>query len=267
MIRGTVWFLRGLNTQGDDLLRFGIFKWRPMHEMLAKTFSKRGVRFIPVLGRGGGALADQVTRAQAFVERHPEWVKDTGPHHFLGHSTGGLVGRALAHTLNEKGRIHSLTTIGTPHLGAPLAHQALAVPSTRPLLHGALRSIGYNLRKKTAPFQDLTPEAVREFSKHYPGRPDVHYASVLCHVPPERLSWPVSLLHRLSKADQLNPNDGLVEVESQSFGESLDRFQLDHLDQLGFVARVWRRDFYLNEFDRLCNRLIEHWAYLEKTRG
>ncbi|MGU3431983.1 esterase/lipase family protein [Actinomycetes bacterium M1A6_2h] len=65
----------------------------------------------------------------------------------VGHSMGGLVSRSAAHQAAEDGRrwvdlLTDVFTLGTPHLGAPLAHgvhlatAALALtPETRPFAH------------------------------------------------------------------------------------------------------------------------------------
>ena len=77
----------------------------------------------------------------------------------VGHSMGGLVARSAGHHAVEEGRpwvahVRHVVSLGTPHLGAPLAqgvhyaaHALHAVPETRPL--------GRLLRRRSAGIRDL----------------------------------------------------------------------------------------------------------------
>ena len=77
----------------------------------------------------------------------------------VGHSMGGLVARSASHQAVEAGRawpalVRHVVSLGTPHLGAPLAqglhyaaHALHAVPETRPFARF--------LRRRSAGIRDL----------------------------------------------------------------------------------------------------------------
>ena len=88
----------------------------------------------------------------------------------VGHSMGGLVSRSAAHQAAESGRrwvdlLTDVFTLGTPHLGAPLAHgvhvavAALAMtPETRPFAH--------LLARRSAGIRDLIHGAITDEDGH-----------------------------------------------------------------------------------------------------
>ncbi|WP_235581763.1 esterase/lipase family protein [Rhodococcus sp. Leaf278] len=88
----------------------------------------------------------------------------------VGHSMGGLVSRSAAHHATESGRrwvdlLTDVFTLGTPHLGAPLArgvHLATAAlalaPETRPFAH--------LLARRSAGVRDLIHGAITEQEGH-----------------------------------------------------------------------------------------------------
>ncbi|WP_415975759.1 esterase/lipase family protein [Rhodococcus sp. 077-4] len=88
----------------------------------------------------------------------------------VGHSMGGLVSRSAAHRAAESGSrwvdlLTDVFTLGTPHLGAPLAHgvhlavAALAMaPETRPFAH--------LLARRSAGIRDLIHGSITEEDGH-----------------------------------------------------------------------------------------------------
>ena len=49
----------------------------------------------------------------------------------VGHSMGGLIGRAVVTICGGASRVHTLVTLGTPHRGSPLADTARRTPLSR----------------------------------------------------------------------------------------------------------------------------------------
>ncbi len=108
----------------------GITYFHHVREMLEEEFSRRGlevmVKGVSTLPTGSirhraGRLADQIA----------ETADDEGPIHLIGHSTGGLDARLF---VTEKvslptrvdveslaGRVQSVVTVATPHMGTPMA--------------------------------------------------------------------------------------------------------------------------------------------------
>jgi pimeloyl-ACP methyl ester carboxylesterase len=101
-------------------------------------------------GRSIAALLEQLVQA---------WPVEVREIALVGHSMGGLVARSACHHGSESGqrwteRVNHIVTLGTPHLGAPMAQGAhvaaealYALPETRML--GAL------LRRRSAGIRDL----------------------------------------------------------------------------------------------------------------
>ncbi len=149
--------------------------------------------------------------------------------HIIGHSMGGLDARQLLASPAWKGRILSLTTVGTPHLGSALADwsRLRAGPAYR-----LLRTLKIDHRG----FNDLTRRAARAVS-----RSDFHGGGVPCFCvagdPDIRLvCWPLKPLYDVLD-DLEGPNDGMVSVASaQGFGVPLPNWPVDHLRQLNWLS-------------------------------
>jgi pimeloyl-ACP methyl ester carboxylesterase len=105
------------------------------------------------ISRNGRSLADLLEDLIAAWPVEPEQIA------LVGHSMGGLVARSACHQATEGGqawvrRVRHVVSLGSPHLGAPLARgahyaaEALhAVPETRPF--------GRFLRRRSAGIRDL----------------------------------------------------------------------------------------------------------------
>jgi pimeloyl-ACP methyl ester carboxylesterase len=105
------------------------------------------------ISENGASLADLL---EELVATWPVDVEDVA---LIGHSMGGLVSRSACHAGVERGhhwpsRVRHVVSLGTPHMGAPLAqgvHWAAsllhAVPETRP--------IAKLLRRRSAGIRDL----------------------------------------------------------------------------------------------------------------
>jgi len=182
-------------------------------------------------------LARQVERLDARVN-------------IIAHSMGGLDARvAIArHGLGE--RVASLTTIGTPHHGTPLADLAWTFGEWR-ALRRALARLGINVDG----LYDVSTLRMRDFNSMILDSPEVLYSSVVGAVNLSTVGVHALLLpgHRylLRKA---GPNDGIVPATSQLWGEPLDEVDADHWAQIGWSQRFDVRAFYARLVDRLVER-------------
>jgi pimeloyl-ACP methyl ester carboxylesterase len=105
------------------------------------------------ISRNGRSLADLLERLTGAWPVEPEQIA------LVGHSMGGLVARSACHQAAQDGaawvgRVRQVVSLGTPHLGAPIAqgvHYAAAalhaIPETRPF--------GRFLRRRSAGIRDL----------------------------------------------------------------------------------------------------------------
>ncbi len=132
------------------------------------------------ISENGRSLADLL---EAVAAAWPVEVEEIA---LVGHSMGGLVARSACHQAAQDGqawagRVRHVVSLGTPHLGAPLAQgvhyaaEALhAVPETRPL--------GRFLRRRSAGIRDLRQGSLVD--RDWEGRdPDALRAAACEEVP------------------------------------------------------------------------------------
>jgi triacylglycerol lipase len=151
------------------------------------------------------------------------------PVHIIGHSFGGLDARWLLADPAWSGRVLSLTTIGTPHLGSALADFAKLRLGR---IYDQLQRLGVDLRG----FHDVTRRSARAFHRRTPAPGDVACFSVAGDPSAEDVCWPLRRLHA-ALTELEGPNDGLVSVESAvAFGTPLTIRPIDHLRQMNWLS-------------------------------
>ena len=143
----------------------------------------------------------------------------------VAHSMGGLDARFAISRLGLAPRVASLTTIGTPHLGTPLANAGNA-------LFGAISRM---LRRffDVVAFGDLTRQGMAQFNARVKDATGVAYASVVGRSGRLRtnpLLWP----SHLYLAQRSGANDGIVPAESPRWGEVVREIDADHWAQIGW---------------------------------
>jgi triacylglycerol lipase len=151
----------------------------------------------------------------------------------IAHSMGGLDARYAIAKLGLSGRVASLVTIGTPHRGTPLADIGSHVLGETLRLRRMLGALGMDV----AGFDDLTTARMAAFNEEVSDARGVWYASVVAHASGRSvhpLLWPT---HRVL-TEHGGPNDGLVPLASQAWGEVVAEIEADHWAQIG-----WSRHF------------------------
>jgi triacylglycerol lipase len=167
-------------------------------------------------------------RARKLGEQILEAFPDE-PVHLIGHSMGGLDARALIADPSWQGRVLSLTTIATPHLGSGIADFAKLRVGR---IYDLLDKLGIEHRG----FLDVTPGAAAEFNRLTPVPDWLPLFSVAGDPPPEEVCWPLKRLHRALE-EMEGPNDGLVSVQSATaFGQPLPTWPVDHLRQMNWLS-------------------------------
>ncbi len=160
--------------------------------------------------------------------------------HLVAHSLGGVDARYAISALGLGDRVLSLTTIGTPHRGTPLAD----------LGAGALD----RLRLRLPAVRDLTTARAAAFNDTIVDVRSVMYGSVLgvarglARVPPP-LAPAYLYLQKSAGA-----NDGLVTAASQRWGEVLAVIDADHWAQVGWSRHFDAFDFYAELLRELAAR-------------
>ncbi|MEO8701911.1 MAG: alpha/beta fold hydrolase [Kofleriaceae bacterium] len=183
---------------------------------------------------GCHAHAVRLPMARSIPTRAKELVAaiEALPHEridLIAHSLGGLDARyALAH-LGLATRVRSLVTVGTPHRGSPLAD--LVVSGTIGWAHKVIRAIGIPIEA----VEWLTTEALERFNREVPDVPGVRYASVVGGIHRAETSIPLPLVPAHAYLRKVaGPNDGVVPVASQYWGETLAEIEADHFAQIGW---------------------------------
>jgi triacylglycerol lipase len=151
----------------------------------------------------------------------------------IAHSLGGLDARyALTH-LGLASRVRSLVTVGTPHHGTPLADLALRGP-----LHWArrvVRALGIPLEA----LEWLGTDALADFNAKVLDVPGVRYACVVGGMHRDDSAVPLALIPAHAYLRRVaGPNDGLVPIASQYWGETLAEIEADHFAQIGWRVGV-----------------------------
>jgi triacylglycerol lipase len=194
-------------------------------------------RGIPAILQGAGnrvlvtrvhPTAGVARRAKRLGEQILQAFPDE-PVHLIGHSMGGLDARALVADPAWKGRVLSLTTIATPHLGSTIADFAKLRVGR---IYDLLEKLGVEHRG----FLDVTPGAAAEFNRRTPLPDWLPAFSVAGDPPHDEVSWPLRRLHQ-ALGEMEGPNDGLVSVQSATaFGQPLPDWPVDHLRQMNWLS-------------------------------
>lgn len=233
-----------------------------------------------VIIRAVDAFAGTPERAVQWAA-HIEALVDAGVgrrFNLLAHSQGGLDARYYASLLDTQGRVASITTVATPHLGTSAADLALGtfdaffvdpvtVNSVVEVLAGFIGLSGPDL---VGQLESLSTDQMAVFNDEVLNVPGVYYSSwsgkscratdLLCQsqnngevVDP--FFAPTHSFMRLAEGD----NDGAVGVESAKWGDWQGEISADHMDEIGQILDVNNpsfdhQEFYLSELRRLAAR-------------
>jgi triacylglycerol lipase len=167
----------------------------------------------------------------------------------IAHSMGGLDARLAISRFGLHERVASLTTIGTPHHGTPLADAAFLLGEWR-RSRGLLSRLGLNVDG----VYDVSTARMKEFNREVCNVPGVMYTNVVAAVDLDAggVHAMLSYGHRylLRTAGE---NDGVVPAMSQVWGETLEEVDADHWAQIGWFAQFDVHGFYA----RIAKRLVE----------
>jgi triacylglycerol lipase len=149
----------------------------------------------------------------------------------IAHSLGGLDARYALAKLGLASRVRALVTIGTPHRGTPLADLASG-SGPLALARKTIAALGVPL----AAVDWLSTPALERFNHEIADVPGVRYACVVGGIV-GGAALPLSPAHAYLKSIA-GPNDGLVPVSSQFWGETLAEIEADHFQQIGWRISI-----------------------------
>lgn len=194
-------------------------------------------------------LAGVYRRTWMLAQRIEKKYGDS-PIHLIGHSMGGLDIRLLATDPAWSKRILSITTIGTPHLGTPLADLAARKLS---LLYQGLEKFG------------VTLDGLRQISRRHTVQLTADWQE------PERAArWSIAgvplndaIFFGLRPSHSFlsrweGPSDGLVPQESaEGWGEPLPPWPHDHFRQINWMTPPWVHPSVIRAYMDLLSRIAE----------
>lgn len=170
----------------------------------------------------------------------------------IAHSMGGLDARVLISGLGYGDRIASLTTIGTPHRGSPVADAILGLaPDFAEEDVGAFVNVlgefvDGDEQNALEAARIMETRGAEAFNAQYRDDPRVAYFSVVGRTTADPLFlvnevdfcdaglWSTFTYLRLKGLQ----NDGLVPVESQRWGEVVATIDADHYNEIGQLLGV-----------------------------
>lgn len=170
----------------------------------------------------------------------------------LGHSMGGLDARYAVSQCGIDDRIKGVVSIGTPHLGTPLAdlsrlEVAKAMRWVFEKCHVSLDALDWLSEEKAKSFESLMPKVDGCF-----------YGSVVGKTSRKSLIWKPALLAGFEILTRMRgENDGMVHTGSQSYGELITRVDADHWAQAGWLGKGDSSDFYFEIMRALGRSHIE----------
>jgi triacylglycerol lipase len=213
--------LFGFDRIGVPGARFDYFRG------IAKHLQGLGCEAHAVRLPASASVPDRAKELVAAIEALPHPRID-----LIAHSLGGLDARyALTH-LGLAKKVRSLVTVGTPHRGTPLADLALTGPLD--WARRVVRALGVPLEA----LEWLGTDALAAFNAQVLDVPGVRYGCVVGGIRdgggvPLALAPGHAYLRRVA-----GPNDGLVPVASQYWGETLAEIEADHFAQIGWRVAV-----------------------------
>ncbi|HMN67797.1 MAG TPA: hypothetical protein PKC28_04585, partial [Bdellovibrionales bacterium] len=232
-------------TYGHDHAKWSFFDFGPVYKHLAKALAERGVHFHPVLGLGAGPLVEVAGRARKFIENHYLWKDPDARVHIFGHSAGGLIARLLMRHWGDQAdeKVLSYLTIATPHRGTSLAQACVDMPNRHRRSAMFLRGFGYDVRSKRDFFHELTPEGIGDVFGGLQDEDDSRFASIVCALPRSGWCLPLRSFYAIPALNQLSSaSDGVVDRDSQPYGEVLAEIPIDHFRQVGLFGERARFD-------------------------
>ena len=185
------------------------------------------------------ALASVAERAEALA-RALEHIPERRVN-LVAHSMGGLDARYAIGRLGCRKRVASLTTVGTPHRGTPVADLGSALLGDRFGLGKFLNKAGLGMDA----VHDMTTARMDVFNQQVPNVRGVRYISVVAE-----LDDGTPEIHPLLKPSRAYlklqglKGDGLIPADSQAWGMVIEHIRADHWAQIGWSTGLDTKAFY-----------------------
>ena len=156
-------------------------------------------------------------------------------------------------------KVLSLMTVASPNRGSRLADICVNMPETNRGSTRVLNAFGYNIASKRHFFEQLTHKSVnellpvREITSSF-----TRHASIVCHSPRSEWCTPLKLFYNIKAFKDFDlPSDGVVERDTQPYGDVIAELNIDHFRQVGMFGERPR-------FVRLCDILADFFIQTQK---
>jgi triacylglycerol lipase len=247
-----------------NLVEFQSIGLLPYFRGVAEHFEGLGHRVLAVqldktagVKTRAGQLGDQIAAALG-AGGHLDPAQKT---HIIAHSMGGLDSRYLLSPANPTPNnlpIRSLTTIGTPHLGSPVA-DAVDNPQTPQDVRDAIAAVLAKFDISLDGLRDLRTDRCKEFSATHPDRKGVDYSCIAGIGRPGLMkTWLLFLpLYKYVWSQTHEDNDGLVARSSSQWGTPVGEWAADHVDEIGYnlLPLIPPIFHHLPRYDEILGRL------------
>lgn len=213
---------------GFDTLRLGPLVLARYWPRIPEVLRQAGNRVFVAKVNPIGSVAQRAAQLKAFIDKH----SPNEPVHIFGHSMGGLDSRYMISRLQMEHRVLSLTTIGTPHRGSSFADWVMR------RLEPMVGPVFEFLNISRCAILDLTTERCAKFNQEVLDSPKVRYFSVAGEFLASSLStWKLSA--NVVEREE-GTNDGVVSVQSATYGEDCLQWDGDHLSLVNSHS-IWAR--------------------------
>jgi len=234
----------------------------------------------PVAGieKHGEQLREQITAALGQTGTEPT-LDPSKKVHIIAHSMGGLDARYLL-SKNENGiadYVSTLTTVGTPHSGSPLAdffYSAFDGESNIPILGTLIGAVENGVREVLDNLdiidglRDLTTSSMSVFNKNYQDNISVKYFCVAGQGRNDSFAKTCMALlpthaYIKTKTGAEEANDGLVQISS-ALREGWERigepWPYDHFQEIGHnldhgLDVLHQESFHLGKYEEIVGHL------------
>lgn len=190
-----------------------------------KALRQRGHPLIVSRVHPTGSIARRAAQLKETIEEQMrEMGLDDQRVVIVAHSMGGLDARYMISKLGMEKRVAALVTISTPHRGSPYANWCLKNLGKR---LGGLKLMKL-LKLDVSAISDLTVDSCARFNEEIEDHPEVRYLSISAarkwHQTQAFLLPSYKIVYDLE-----GDNDGLVSIQSATWGEHLETWKADHL--------------------------------------
>lgn len=234
-LKNPIVLVHGATTKGAKL-QVGILSFGDYFRRIKELYETSGTPVYIVDMATDASIGERATVLKNFLETE---LKGRNVN-LIAHSLGGLDARYAASVLKAK-QVRSITTIGTPHLGTPLADWAYRQTKERTAWYWLFRLGGYDMAHRRFLVELTTNFMGGTFNPKVKDVPGVRYFSYRTAADfPRGMSYLLWFTARWLRGEGSpllkEGDDGMVPLLSQGWGKVLGTERLDHLGQINHHA-------------------------------